>query len=547
MRLDKYLRSDISKGGETLNVNTHIPVMFQKIKSFESEDTRFLKVKIWLMHIGENLNGSYFSKEVVEEAIDSLKNTPILAYIEDNSNDEKDFSDHRMVLVKEDGQFKIKYIGQAIGTIPESNNAQFEMRLCDDGIEREFLTVEGLVWQKWDDPIDIFSRDIIKNQSMELHDDYKGEWKKDKLFHFTSFKFFGACALSSDVLPAMQNATIEAQFSYDKMFEEIQGKIEEFKQFSLQNQTPITKEIDINALQEGGNKVDEILKMLEQYSLTLDDLKEKEIDHEQFSLEELENKVKETFKSKEDIQTDFALTYGQLRDEIRAELYKEKTADSWGYHYSRYWFVDFDDEKVVAEDGEDSYRLVGFKYSKDGDKVTIDFNSKDRVTVSYPWSESANDSLFEIASKERLEYELKVKDKELEQTFSEQKQNEIKQISDELTVLKEQFSTLENETKELREFKVNKTQQERKESENELFAQFATQLSDEEIAPIKEAASGMELDVIEKELFALVGKKQAKFSVVKKENKSIKIGIDSRLEEVKDEKPYAHLFQKYAQ
>src|SRR5690606_33862510 len=141
------------------------PVIFQRLKDFEeeSEDTRFLKVKIWLMHTGENLNGSYFSKDVVEDAIPSLANTPILAYIEDNSDGEKDFSDHRMVLIKEDGKFKMKYIGQAIGLIPEDNNAKFEMRLCDDGEEREFLTVEGLVWSKWDDPIDIFDKNSIKN------------------------------------------------------------------------------------------------------------------------------------------------------------------------------------------------------------------------------------------------------------------------------------------------------------------------------------------------------------------------------------------------
>jgi hypothetical protein len=138
-------------------VNRNIPIIFQNLNHYDVEDTRFLKVKIWLMHTNENLNGSYFEKSVVEEAIPSLANTPILAYIEDNSDGEKDFSDHRQVLIKEDGEYKIKYIGQAIGTIPESNNAKFEMRLCDDGVEREFLTVEGLLWTKFDDPIDIMN------------------------------------------------------------------------------------------------------------------------------------------------------------------------------------------------------------------------------------------------------------------------------------------------------------------------------------------------------------------------------------------------------
>ena len=161
----------------------NIPIVFQKLKHFDVEDTRFLEVKIWLMHLAENLNGSYFEKNIVQEAIPTLANTPILAYIEDNSEGETDFSDHRMILVKENGEFKVKYVGQAIGVIPETNNAQFEMRVCDDGIEREFLTVDGLLWTKFDDPIDIMNRDKFKAESMELHDDYEGEYRDDNLFH----------------------------------------------------------------------------------------------------------------------------------------------------------------------------------------------------------------------------------------------------------------------------------------------------------------------------------------------------------------------------
>ncbi len=521
-----------------MKVDTTIPILFQKLNAYEAEDTRFLKVKIWLMHTGENLNGSYFDKSVVEAAIPTLANTPILAYIEDNSDNEKDFSDHRMVLVKEDGQYKVKYIGQAIGTIPETNNAKFELRLCDDGVEREFLTVEGIVWQKWDDPIDIFNRDVVKAQSMEIHSDYKGEWKDDKLFHFTEFKFYGACALGKDVLPAMKNASIEAQFSFDNMFEEIQKRMEQFKTFNFESSPP--SEDDYITSQEGGNTMEKVLELLAKYSLTIDDLKSNEIDHEQFSIEELESKIQEVFKT-EEVDTDFALTYGQLRDELRAELYKEKTVDSWGYHYSRYWFVDFDDEKVIAEDGEDSYRLVGFKYSKDGDSVKIDFASKNRVTVSYPWSESANDTVFEIASKERLDYELKVKEKEVESKFAETNKDT------DFAKFQEQYSALESEVKELREFKQNKLTAERKESEDALFAQFSAQLTEEEMKDVKENAAQFTLEEIELKLFALVGKKTAKFTTAKAKTKdTVKIDLDVNNVHPKNDKPYSHLIEKYS-
>jgi len=264
-------------------VEKFIPLIFQKVQDYEANDTRFTKVKIWLMHLHENLNGSYFSKEVVTEAIPTLANTPILAFIEENSDGEIDFSDHRMVLVKKDGEISIKYLGQAIGVIPSDNNARFETRLCDDGIEREFLVCEGLIWNKWDDPIDIFNRDVVKWQSMELHDDYEGYWGDDGLFHFTKFKFFGACALGKDVLPAMRNATIEAQFSYNDIFKDIQEKMEQFKVF----------------FQKGGQVMEDVKKQME----VVDEVETVETTDEQQEEDVVEQEFENTASTEEVVET----------------------------------------------------------------------------------------------------------------------------------------------------------------------------------------------------------------------------------------------------
>ena len=512
-------------------VDKFVPVLFQKLNTFENEieDTRFLKVKIWLMHTGENLNGSYFDKEIVQEAIPTLANTPILAYIEDNSEDEKDFSDHRMVLVKEDDQFKIKYVGQAIGVIPEENNAQFETRVSDDGIEREYLTVDGLVWTKFDDPVDIFSRDEIKSQSMELHDNYEGEWKDDNLFHFTKFSFFGACALGKNVLPAMRSATIEAQFSYDKMFEEIQNKIEQFKHI-------------VNQTGEGGKeKVDEKLELLKKFSLTIEDLEAKEINIEDYSLEELEIKLEEVTSNE---NKDFALVASQLKDELRAELYKDYTEDEWGYKSRSYWYVDHTDELVIAEDTKDSYRLIALPYSVSNDTITLDFDSKKRVKLAYEIIEGESDVQFNVTSKDKVEYELNVKEKELEQNFTSDKETAVSEIQSNLNTLTETFTKLEEEVKGLRQFKEEKISAERTQQETELFTRFESELAEEEIAAIKEVASEFTLEQIEEKLFTLVGKKKFNFSVKKKDSEVNKVPVEFTREEKKDS-PYGELFDKY--
>jgi hypothetical protein len=513
-------------------VDKFVPVMFQKLSTYEtdSEDTRFIKVKIWLMHLEENLNGSYFDKSVVENAIPSLANTPILAYIEDNSNDETDFSDHRMVLIKEDGKFKVKYIGQAIGLIPETNNAQFEMRLCDDGVEREFLTVDGLVWQKWDEPVDIFNRDIIKAQSMELHENYQGEFKEDGLFHFTSFDFFGACALGSEVLPAMHNATIEAQFSLNDIHNQVQEKMEQFKKLT-------------SFEQEGGKKVDEKKKLLEKYSISEEKLVELEINFEEISVEDLEAKLQEATV---ETTTDFALTAGQLRDEIRAELYKEHTVDDWGWKSHKYWYVDHTENLVIAEDTDDHYRLVGFEYSVENDVVVIALDSKKRVRIAYEVVEGGSEVEVNMTSKDKVEYDLKVKEKELETSFSAEKETALTEVESKLNTLSETYSTLEKEVKELRSFKAEKQTEERTQAENELFERFSAELTEDETSEVRTSSKDLTLEQLEEKLFTLVGKKKANFSkIVKKEKQTNTVKVE--VVEKNDELPsaYGGLFEKF--
>lgn len=227
---------------ETLSV----PSIFQKKDEHIVGDTRFTKVKIWLMHTGENENGSCFDKQYIEKAIPTLANTPILGYVEDNRRGDKDFSDHRRGFVTKDGERKFVYLGSSYGVIPETNNAHFEMRLCDDGIEREFLVVDGLLWNKLEDGVDILSKTGFKSQSMELDDeDYDGYFDENGIFHFTHFVFYGACMLGMDVEPAMTNSTVEMSFC-KSLKEEIKNKLEMFNEYT-----------------KGGNVVEETQKVTE--------------------------------------------------------------------------------------------------------------------------------------------------------------------------------------------------------------------------------------------------------------------------------------------
>lgn len=217
--------------------DSKIPVLFQTLKQFNAEDTRFTKVKIWLMHLEENINGSYFSREAVENAIPSLANTPIMGLINEET---EDFEGHEVEMEITEDDVRFKNITVPYGVIPEFNNAHFEDRVGDDGVTRTYLTVEGLLWNKWEDAVNVLnSKGGITGQSMELHSEYSGRFDDDFVFHFNEFKFDGACLLGDAVLPAMNNSTVETAFS-DKVGSIIHEKLAVYSR----------------SIEEGGNEVD---------------------------------------------------------------------------------------------------------------------------------------------------------------------------------------------------------------------------------------------------------------------------------------------------
>lgn len=220
------------------NFSNTIPMETKLLEKYESpsNDIRFTKVKIWLMHLGLNRNGSIFTKEVVQKAIPSLANTPIMASVGLNTWGVKDFEGHESdIEVSEDGELRFINKTFPFGVIPENNNAKFETRVGDDMVEREYLTVEGLLWNKWEDAVDIlYGKHGVAGQSMELSDEYKGYFDGEN-FEFTEFQFFGACLLGDDVLPAMTNSTVELKYA-DSTKKYIDDKLKVFNTINFESE-----------------------------------------------------------------------------------------------------------------------------------------------------------------------------------------------------------------------------------------------------------------------------------------------------------------------
>lgn len=284
---------------------------FCKEQEYSVGDIRFTKVKIWLMHLGINHNGSSFSREVVENAIPTLANVPILGYIEKNSEGTDDFSDHRYELLYEEEGIKYVYKGSAYGLIPENNNAHFEKKICEDGETREFLVVDGLIWNKLSDGTDILNRDLWKYQSMELLDDenyYDGEFDNDGIYHFKKFSFYGACFLGNGVEPAMEDAKIELAFS--KIKADIYDKLKIFYDF-------MNKEGGNTMQEENTENIEKNEELNVKTEDNLVELDSKELDNSANDKSEIDRLKSELFDKDKELE--------KIRKEYKA--YKEKAEE----------------------------------------------------------------------------------------------------------------------------------------------------------------------------------------------------------------------------
>lgn len=321
------------------------PVMFEKVKDFETTDDRFTKVKVWLMHLGKNLNNSVFEKSVVDKAIPTLQYIPIMGFIELNDDNEKDFSDHRYIITKDEKGIRRRYMGTPYGVIKsfDDNNAHYEERLCEDGETRTFLVTEGIIWNVLEDGAEIFHRDLVKSQSMELYEKSIDGYEDDEgVFHFTEFSFRAACVLGDDVTPAMTGSTIEVQFALSDFVNNIQSELnDKYSAFTkLVNDTTFTK-----------------------------------------SNEMVNENIKGGIGTME--HTDFSTVLQMFKDISDTIAQRELIEDRWGDKYSRYYAVDIQENEVIVVDRMNNYNYFAFSFTMNGDGIEIDFENCKRKKISY--------------------------------------------------------------------------------------------------------------------------------------------------------------------
>lgn len=418
---NKYKRStkfSAEKTGEPLVVQVHGRVNFDE--SDKNKDG-LLPVHLQSCHTDLNVNGSNIESSVMEAALPSFSNRPILGYIHKVTTDENpegqwEFYSHNM---HEDENGDVVYDEYPIGIIPESCNAQL---VYDEEKKKTYCEVDGYIFEEYSKAAEILQREEECSVSVELSIRELSYDAKQKFLNIEDFWFSGVTILGktpqgNEVKPGMTGSNIKlADFSsknnslfedYESKMVELQARIENLETacFNKEQSSSVR-----TLLKEGGNKesMTKFEELLAKYNKTVEDVT---FDYSELSDEELEAKFAEVFG--EDNNTDgdnsgdntanepsndnegdgesttepegttdgdnegegqnfenMTKTFEISHDDIRYALYNllssyEDADNEWYYITGVY-------DSYFVYESWDGGKIYGQKYTKDNDNVSFD-------------------------------------------------------------------------------------------------------------------------------------------------------------------------------
>ncbi len=418
---NKYKRStkfSAEKTGEPLVVQVHGRINFDE--SDKNKDG-LLPVHLQSCHTDLNVNGSNIESSVMEAALPSFSNRPILGYIHKVTTDENpegqwEFYSHN---THEDENGDVVYDEYPIGIIPESCNAQL---VYDEEKKKTYCEVDGYIFEEYSKAAEILQREEECYVSVELSIRKLSYDAKQKFLNIEDFWFSGVTILGktpqgNEVKPGMTGSNIKlADFSsknnslfedYESKMVELQARIENLETACFNKE----QNSSVRTLsKEGGNKesMTKFEELLAKYNKTVEDVT---FDYSELSDEELEAKFAEVFG--EDNNTDgdnsgdntanepsndnegdgenttepegttdgdnegegqnfenMTKTFEISHDDIRYALYNllssyEDADNEWYYITGVY-------DSYFVYESWDGGKIYGQKYTKDNDNVSFD-------------------------------------------------------------------------------------------------------------------------------------------------------------------------------
>lgn len=502
----------------------HIPCSIVKvptIKTFAKESGNLEKVKIILMHSGENFNKSEISDDAVEEAKETISNIPILAYIKrDDDGEAIDFDQHNVItkIVQGDNGSEVRqfYLERPIGVVPETHNYRIEEI---DGMNH--VVVDGYVWKTYaNEGYDLITESGEKGVSMEISVEDGAKDKKSGIYQIKKFSYLGVTVLGDDVTPAMgetckletYTSNEEFQFAMDELNKEvIKYQMEVGTVENTQVNDPVVEPVQDPVVEPTQTEPTEPV-VTEPTEPVVEPTTEPVVEPE---------------------QQNFSLSIENMSKSIRNSLYAKKCKKKYSWSDEEYETQEFylrtiipsENVAIVEDNSSNSYCHYGVPFSLQGDNVVLDFDNKQEYIEVWRAKEQG----------------------EVTMSFSEKHEEDEKIVVEkfstmdaEITNLKTQLEEKDGKIAELQAFKLQKDEEALKEAVESVVANFSI-LEEDEYKSLKDKALSREIDVdtFKLNMYALKGMKlealekeqQENFSKKgSKEPESTKILVTSNIE-----------------
>lgn len=441
------------------------------IKKFSDESyDGLVKAKVIIMHEGRNRNGSSFSVDAMEDAKETLKRRPLLAYIKrDEDGIAEDFDEHNYIqkIVQGDDGYEIQtyYLERPIGCFFDDCDPRYEEI---DGVTH--LVADCYIWEDY------------SNESLQLLDDSNGQKdvsmeievidhqynKKNKVLDINKFKFRAVTVLGDDI-PQGMNGTCNLNLytnknNYDDFIMQMEYKLNNFKKEG--EGMSVNKEPVVDSVKPTSTP--------NTYGLSVTNLKDQ--------------------------------AYTQI-----AAMTVTKT-DYWGDEYEArmYWYRDLlPNDNVVVVESSDDYSYFGIPYSISEDTITLDFDSKKEYISEWREKKGTEDN--------QLQFDLnrdELKDRVLSKFNTIE--GELSKLQGEFSNKETEITNLNVELEGLKQFKQSVLDTEYKAEIENIASEFTLgednlmiQLSEEEISEFKEKAINKQItkEEFKGELYKLQGMK----------------------------------------
>lgn len=192
---------------------------------FKKLNDEFTLAKCYIMYVDENRNNNSIPKQAVEDALPSIYNTPVIGeFIEKK----EDFGSHGGKIEIKDDEIKFIQTTVPYGVVPESCKPRWEILKDKNGIEKEYLTVDVILWTGRYSELEALVRED-RPQSMEINV-LDGQWSQDGVYMIEKFQFSALCILGSDVEPCFESSKIMA-YSVDEFKSSLSELMKEYKKY----------------------------------------------------------------------------------------------------------------------------------------------------------------------------------------------------------------------------------------------------------------------------------------------------------------------------